>query len=182
MGRRVFLQGLAGFGNEPTDWGNAPDDEVDASWDRLRQTPVYFTAGTSNRLLFADINPSNGGRDLTAFSCIALTAHATHQFFQTIGQEARDVLRVVLIEPDESLRRTCFAELCQSIDNANAAAEVADIPIRFCEAMRAAEKWERQVQSGEVVGMDDPVWMAKAQEKIDAALDQLWVQQAPKSR
>lgn len=176
MYRQNLLQALIALGVDArlTGLNDASDVDGDQMWERLRQAPLAFSVDKIARLSLIDINSSALNHAVQHFA-LAEPGQAAYRFFLEVGAEVRDVLGVFLIEADDTLRRTCFAEIHLSIDEVNAAANAAEIPIRFYEEISAGEKWRRQVQSGKIVGMDDPVWMAKAQEEIDAVLEQLRV-------
>jgi hypothetical protein len=178
MNPRVFLQAIAklGVGNERVDWANATNAHVHSAWKQLRQSPLHVAISHSRRLSLIEFNEPETKSDPR---CALLTAphtsaQAAHWLFQELGQEVRDRLGVSLVDPDESIRRSCFVEVRCSLEDANSAAAAADIPLQFTEERSAAEAWELQVQLGKVVGMDDPVWMAKAQAEIDAHLNRVW--------
>lgn len=178
MDRRTFLHALfeLGFGDASTDWANAQDIEVRRAWKKWRQTPLIIDVSAAGRLMCGLCStlgwPEGISRSVSA-PRYKMEQNA-YWLFNTLGSEVRQTLDVALHD-SHTETGWCFAQLGSSIDKVNAAAQFADIPLRLERTLSAAEAaWERQVQSGKVVGMDDPVWMAKTQEQIDAHLDWLF--------
>lgn len=178
MNSRLFLRALAdlGLAADPVDWINATNAHIHSGWKRLIDSPLNLTVSGNGRLTIDDFSEPETSTDPR---CRFLgephsSAQAAYWLFQELGQEVMNRLGVRNIEQDEELRRACFAEVLLPLDKANKAANEAGIPIQFIEGISAGEAWARQCDSGKVVGMDDPVWMEKAQDEIDVYLNQLF--------
>lgn len=178
MDRRKFIRALAelGFCNESADWGNTRGIEVEYAWEKLRQAPLLINVSAASRLAIATCGRSESGDDALRLAATPRyrLEQITYWLFDQLGQDACHQLGVVLRSSNDASDWN-FAQLGSSIEDANAKAQLADMPLRFARKLSATEAaWEQQVQSGKVVGMDDPVWMAKTQEQIDAYLDWIW--------
>lgn len=175
MNRLKFLRALVelGYGDAIADWAGAPDIEVEHAWERLWQTPILFNVSAAGHLACKSSDGILGGYVSPQVPRYTYEQNA-YRFFSELGQDACNRLGVERVDSVDSTSWS-FAKLVSPIDHANAAAHSAGVPLRFERKLSAAEMaWEQQVQSGMVVGMDDPVWMAKTQEQIDAHLEWLW--------
>jgi hypothetical protein len=182
MDRRVFLQALASLGlsNSEIDWDKASDIQVGHAWREVKQGPLQVIVSVAGRLSLSRL----AGREPAEDSACSVAApryraeQIAHWFFKQLGKdEMQERLGVELVDSDDTFHSSCFAQLRPSfIDEANTIAAAVGIPIQFKRELSAAEKaWEQQVRSGKIVGMDDPVWMEMAQERLDTALDTHWL-------
>jgi hypothetical protein len=180
MDQRVVLQAIAdlGLSGEVTDWSHATNAHVHSAWKRLVQSPLHLTVSDNGRVTIADFHmpETESDRRWALLNEPRSSAQAAYWLFEVLGQEVRALLGVRNIDSDETLRRACFTELSHPIDETNEIVTFAGVPIRFGAQLPPHEAWELQVASGKVVGMDDPIWMAKAQAEIDANLNQLFEQ------
>jgi hypothetical protein len=178
MDRRLFLRAVTELGlHEWVDWDTSPDSGVENAWQDVRQTQLQIMVSADGKLSISGYRYRDGTeRTLHHLATPQHRAEQTaHWFFNELGLGARRVLGVVLVDARESIHKTCFAQLCLYIDEANNAAAATNLPIEFKRRTSAAEKaWEEQKRSGKIVGMDDPVWMAKTQERIDAEVRRDW--------
>lgn len=178
MDRRKFIRALAelGFYDESADWGNTRGIKDEHAWEKLRQAPLLINVSAAGRLAIAPHGSSESGDDALRLASAPRyrLEQIAYWLFDQLGQDACHQLGVVLHSSNDASDWN-FAQLGSSIEDANAKAQLADMPLRFARKLSPAETaWEQQVQSGKVVGMDDPVWMEKTQEQIDAHLEWIW--------
>lgn len=178
MERHLFLRAVTELDlHEWDDWALSLNNDVDNASQAARQAQLQIMVCADGKLSISGYQCRDGTkRTLHHLATPQHRAEQTaHWFFNELGAGVRRSLGVVLVEAHESRHKTCFAQLCLYIDEANNAAAAANLPIEFKRRTSEAEKaWEEQTRSGKIVGMDDPVWMEKTQERIDAELRRHW--------
>lgn len=177
MNPRAFLKTLSELEGKDQleDWVNATNAHVHAEWTSLVRSPLPLFVDEEGRIALEgfDEHAVRANKPLP-FAMPSRTAADAASLVHTLGQEVCAALGVQDSDPDEYTGYPGCARLVISVDEANSIAARIRAPIRFVKALSPASAWEVKTNSGATFGMDDPVWMAKTQEAIDASLYHAW--------
>ncbi|OWW18349.1 hypothetical protein [Noviherbaspirillum denitrificans] len=177
MNARAFLIVLSELNgtDHVSDWVNATNARIYAEWTRLLHSPLNLFVDEHGRIALEGFSQQavNASEPLS-FAIPSRTTADAMALVHTLGQQVCEDLGVQDTDPDEYTGHPECAKLTSSVDEANEAAARNHLPIRFVKALSPAKAWEMESSSGETFGMDDPIWMSKTQEAIDASLQNRW--------
>jgi len=157
--------------NHVSDWVNATNARVHAEWTRLLNAPLNLFVDEDGRIALEGFDEhAVHANDPLSFVMPSRTTADAMALVRSLGQQTCDDLGIQGADPHEYTGYPGCAKLISSVDEANASATRLRAPIRFVKALSPAKAWEVKTRSGETFGMDDPVWMSKTQEAIDASL------------
>jgi|GEM_PF-6556514 len=177
MNPRAFLRALSELEgtDEISDWVNATNARVHAEWTRLLRSPLNLFVDENGRIALEGFGEhAVHANDPLPFVMPSRTLEGAMALVHSLGQQISDDLGIQDADPDEYTGYPGCARLNVCVDEANDAAVRLRVTIRFVKALSPAKAWEVKTASGETFGMDDPVWMSKTQESIDAGLQKLW--------
>jgi hypothetical protein len=177
MNPRAFLIALSELNgtNHVSDWANATNARVHTEWTHLLNSPLNLFVDEDGRMALEGFDEhAVHANDPLLFVMPSRTTADAMALLHSLGQQTCDDLGIQDADPHEYTGYPGCAKLISSLNEANAAAGRLRVPIRFVKAMSPAKAWEVKTRTGETFGMDDPVWMSKTQEAIDASLHDTW--------
>jgi hypothetical protein len=177
MNPRAFLIVLSELNgtDHVSDWVNATNARVHAEWTRMLHSPLNLFVDEDRRIALEGFDEhAVHANEPLSFVMPSRTVAGAMELVHSLGREICDDLGIQDADPDEYTGYPACAKLTLSVEEANDAVARIRIPIRFVNALSPAKAWEVKTNSGETFGMDDPIWMSKTQEAIDANLQNLW--------